>query len=541
MEFFRFLQKESTDLDRRLIIAGVFSGIVNTILIFLLTRAGGKAVRGGADLLDLAMVGLCLWAFWKSKGYLMSRMAKIVEQIIQNVRLRLVEKIRYSDLGSIESIGRAPLYGVVSTHADTISRASVGIFSAATSVVLLLCVFIIIFLLSRVAFLIVIGTLALMIFILQLNQAKAMAGAAEIIKADNAFVKGFGDLVDGFKELKMDSEKNREFANDRLKPLAASAKQQRVHARLIFNRTILLIASAMFILLAAIVFLVPVLSPAQASAIVGVTALIVFMFGPLGEVVAVYPLFNEALAAIREIQRIEQNLDSVYESGLADPVAGTDSELTFDTIRCDQMAFSYRDESGRVSFSLEPFDFQVSKGEIVFITGGNGSGKSTFLKVLAGLYPASSGAITVDHVSIGPMNRQSYRNLFSAIFSDFHLFDRVYGINEVDEARLGELLAMADLTQKTGIVDRQITTINLSTGQRKRLALVLALLEDKEIVLLDEWAAEQDPQFRRKFYREILPGLKQHGKTVIAITHDDDHYDVADRVLKMQFGKFVPS
>ena len=81
--------------------------------------------------------------------------------------------------------------------------------------------------------------------------------------------------------------------------------------------------------------------------------------------------------------------------------------------------------------------------------------------------------------------------------------------------------------------------MRLSSGERKRLALVLSLLEDKPILLLDEWAAEQDPPFRRKFYHEILPWLKRQGKTVVAVTHDDDHYDVADRVLRMQFGKFV--
>jgi putative ATP-binding cassette transporter len=135
--------------------------------------------------------------------------------------------------------------------------------------------------------------------------------------------------------------------------------------------------------------------------------------------------------------------------------------------------------------------------------------------------------------------RQSYRNLFSAIFSDYHLFDQVYGVKEVDPVRLRQLLEMTDLWGWTSIEDQKISSVNLSSGQRKRLALVLALLEDKPILLLDEWAAEQDPIFRRKFYRQILPWLKEQHKTVVAVTHDDDHYEVADRVLKMRFGSFV--
>ncbi len=307
------------------------------------------------------------------------------------------------------------------------------------------------------------------------------------------------------------------------------------------NRSILLENLSLFIVLAALVFLLPVFSPEQIPNLPRLTTFVVFLFGPLGQVIAVYPLFNEATASLREIQRVEKLLDSIYRQGLADAVDAVDQAIPFHGLSCAALAFSYRDEHGRPSFSLQPFDFRLSKGELVFITGGNGSGKSTFLKVLAGLYPPANGDIAVNGVIIGHDNLQSYRNLFANVFSDFHLFDRLYGFNEVDDGRVRELLELTDLLRKTSIVDRRVETLRLSSGQRKRLALVLSLLEDKPILLLDEWAAEQDPPFRRKFYREILPWLKQQGKTVVAVTHDDDHYDVADRVLKMQFGKFVPA
>jgi putative pyoverdin transport system ATP-binding/permease protein len=539
MEYFRFLQKESAAINRHLIVAALFAGILNMALIFLLTLAAGKAARGTRDFSDLLKVALCLWSFWVSKGYLMRRMTTIVEGVLKNVRQRLVEKVRDSDLRSLETVGRAPLYNVISTHANTISRASTGIISGATSLVLLICVFFIILSLSVTAFLIVVGTLACLVLVFQINQARVAAAMTEVNLRDNDFVHGFGDLFDGFKELKMDSAKNREFVDDYLLPKAEKAELARIKAGLIFNRSILVANVAMFILLASVVFIVPVFAPTQVSNIFRITTLIVFMFGPLGEVVGVYPFFNEALAAIKEIQRIEGHLDSVYELGLEEPTPVTTAVLTFDTIRCDRIAFSYRDELGRESFSLIPFNFQLSKGELVFITGGNGSGKSTFLKVLAGLYSPASGDITVNDVPIGPLNRQAYRNLFEPIFSDFHLFDRIYGLQEVDETRLNQLLTLTGLTHKTSIADRSIATINLSSGERKRLALVLCLLENKPIFLLDEWAAEQDPQFRRKFYREILPDLKRQGKTGVVVTHDDDYYDVADRLLKMQFGNFV--
>ena len=315
----------------------------------------------------------------------------------------------------------------------------------------------------------------------------------------------------------------------------------RTQAGLALNRSILLETLSLFIVLAALVFLLPAISPDQISKLPRLSTFVVFLFGPLGQVVAVYPLFNEAIASLREIQRLEKLLDSIYEQGLADPVDSADQAITFRGLNCAALGFSYRDELGRPAFSLAPLDFQISKGELVFITGGNGSGKSTFLKVLAGLYPPAHGSIAVNGVAIGHDNRQSYRNLFSNVFSDFHLFDRLYGVEDLDDRHVQDLLELTGLSPYTTIMDHQITSLNLSSGQRKRLALVISLLEDKPILLLDEWAAEQDPPFRRKFYREILPWLKRQEKTIVAVTHDDDHYDVADRVLKMQFGNFVPS
>src|SRR6202021_2197431 len=169
--------------------------------------------------------------------------------------------------------------------------------------------------------------------------------------------------------------------------------------------------------------------------------------------------------------------------------------------------FRYVDKFSDTAFSIGPIDFTLRSGELVFITGGNGSGKSTFLRVLAGLYPPAGGEIFINAAAVRPQNRQSYRNLFPPIFSDFHLFDRVYGIKEINRQRLDQLLLITELSEKTSMEDHHITNIDLSSGQRKRLALVLALLEDRSIFLFDEWAAEQDPPFRRKFYREILPEL----------------------------------
>lgn len=541
MEFFTFLEKESKALDRRLLILAAIASMINLFLLFALTAAANKAVQHESILWDLTIVAIGLFSYWISKGFVLRRITLVVEGIVERVRLRLVEKIRYADLASIEMIGKAPAYNAVSTHALNISRGASGIVSAFTALALLCWASLLILILSGTAFLILAGTVALLIILFNAYQAKMNVWLKASVDQDNRFLSAFGDLIDGFKELKMNSAKAGDFLESSLGPLAASARELRTQTGLMLNRCIMLATLSLFIVLAALVFLLPLFTPDQVSNLPRLIIFVVFLFGPFGQVMGTYPAFNEAIASIREIQRVEKLLDSIYEAGLAEPVSEVASAIHFESLHCTALTFNYRDERGQPSFSLEPLDFQLSRGELVFIVGGNGSGKSTFLKVLAGLYPPGNGSIAVNGVVTGHDNRQNYRNLFSCVFSDFHLFDCLYGIKEVDHDRVRGLLELTDLLHKTSIVDRQITFLNLSTGQRKRLALVVSLLEDKPILLLDEWAAEQDRPFRRKFYREILPWLKQQQKTVVAVSHDDDYYDVADRVLKMEFGRIVPT
>ena len=178
-------------------------------------------------------------------------------------------------------------------------------------------------------------------------------------------------------------------------------------------------------------------------------------------------------------------------------------------------------------------------GELVFITGGNGAGKSTLLKLLTGLYQPAQGVVRLDGELQTEANQDAYHSLFTHIFSDFHVFRRLYGIDPGGGEQVEGLLRRMELEEKTRFTDNGFETVELSSGQRKRLALIVGELEDKPIIVLDEWAADQDPRFRRKFYEELLPELKRRGKTVVAVTHDDKYYGVADRILSMREGTLV--
>ena len=187
--------------------------------------------------------------------------------------------------------------------------------------------------------------------------------------------------------------------------------------------------------------------------------------------------------------------------------------------------FRYVDKSSDVTFQIGPIDFTLHAGELVFITGGNGSGKSTFLRVLAGTLSADFGEIKLDGMRITDSTRDFYRELMSAIFFDNHLFRKLYGIPEPEFGEIDRLLAQFRLADKTSLSHGEFRTLELSGGQRRRLALIVSLLEKRPIILLDEWTAEQDPEFRQKFYDELLPTMKQAGLTIVVITHDDRYLD----------------
>jgi putative ATP-binding cassette transporter len=201
--------------------------------------------------------------------------------------------------------------------------------------------------------------------------------------------------------------------------------------------------------------------------------------------------------------------------------------------------YRYPGDGGESGFDVGPIDLQLYRGELVFLVGGNGSGKSTLARLLTGLHRPSAGEIRLDGQPVQAEQWQAYRQLFASVFTDFHLFARLLGPlgQEVDESLVGRWLDQLRLSHKIRFSAGRLAGTRFSQGQRKRLALLLAMLEDRDILILDEWAADQDPLFRRLFYRELLPQLKAAGKTILAITHDDHYFDQADRLLKMDGGR----
>jgi putative ATP-binding cassette transporter len=266
---------------------------------------------------------------------------------------------------------------------------------------------------------------------------------------------------------------------------------------------------------------------------------LVFVIGACFGLVQSIPLLAAANAAADHVEQLEAKLQATIA---ATQIGAPDAPIRFNRIEMRNVVFRYVEKSSEAVFQVGPVDFTLQSGELVFIAGGNGSGKSTFLRVLSSLYKPDAGEITFDGIRVNDDTREAYRQLITAVFVDYHLFQRLYGIPHSDPAEVERLLTLFRLQDKTRLKDREFETLNLSTGQRKRLALIVSLLENRPILLLDEWAADQDPEFRRKFYFDLLPALNRAGKTVVVISHDDrylEELDLPARRLRMDEGRFV--
>lgn len=542
VEFLRFLKNESAEFGNRLIILAIAAGLLNGVAIAILIRSAGSMTAELKDeiFLDLAAFGLCFAAFYFCKRDAMDKTNQVAEGIIKSIRLRIAEKIRQTNLKGFEQIGKARFYSVVTTHIQTISAASGVLVNTSTAFILVVIGIGFICWLSTTAFVLSVAVVGGAIFYYVSVHREVIKNYSESSQMEDRFLTSYNDFLNGFADLKLNTRKSGEFFRSTIVDLSERLFETKVATGAMINTASMISQTAFFMWLASAIFLLPVLKPEEADEIVGISSVILFIFGPITQIVGLAPHLAQANVAISEIYSLERDLDQATSTEEREPAEGDISQTSsMEQIRCANLTYTYFDEYTNRPFTLGPVDFSINQGEVVFIRGGNGSGKSTFLKVLTCLYPADAGEIIWDGRPVTGYRVRQYRNLFAAVLADFHIFEKVYGADELDDDTVSDLLREMQIDDKTRIVNGSITNRALSSGQRKRLALIVARLEKKSVYVLDEWAAEQDPEARRKFYEEILPVLKREGKTLIVVTHDDRYYHCCDRVLTMEYGKFV--
>ncbi len=346
----------------------------------------------------------------------------------------------------------------------------------------------------------------------------------------------FRALTEGVKELKLHRERRAMFLSGNVARATEACQRYNVAAEYRFALAQNWNYMLFYVLVGLILFLLPALEPVSLMTLTGYVLTILYLMGPLAGVMSSFPLFGRADVALRKVQGLGISLSAcpVEESAADKP----GRQRSLKRLELTRIVHSYHSEKEDTNFSLGPISLSLYPGELVFLVGGNGSGKSTLAKIITGLYFPEAGDIHLNGELIGNHNRDQYRQMFSAVFADFCLFDDFLGLNAPNlEARARKYLAQFHLNHKVSIQDGKLSTTSLSQGQRKRLALLTAYLEDRPIYLFDEWASDQDPYFKAIFYTQLLPELKARGKTVVVITHDDQYFHFADRILKLQDGQ----
>jgi len=538
-EFFQFIRNESTEFRAPLIAAAIFSGLVNGLAISVATQTVFLIKPGMINTDQLIKLIACVICFWISKEYVLNQTITIVEEIIEKTRYRILQKIRNTDLLLFEQMDSGRIYSTLSTDAVTISMSAAVAINAGSSMVMLAFIIIMIGTLSIHALLIT-GSMILLAVLYYLRKSGNVGNELfEATEKENLFYDNLNGVLQGFKEFKLNRDKSDDFYKKELAEIIADTAKIRVKAGKTLNHSILVGQTFLFFTIAGLLFLLPAIKPTDISIIGAIVPVILFAAGPLGEIVVAIPAISKAQAAIFNIRQLESEIDAGISKTEEQAECNPLNAVSLEKISFSDVSFQYPVRGSR-AFKIQPFDFELSPGEIVFIVGGNGSGKSTFLKLLTGLYFGKTGTVSLNGNEINMNNIADFRNLFSTIFTDFFLFKRILGIESIDMKSVDKMLEEFELAGKTDIKDGVITNINLSTGQKKRLALIIATLDDKPVCIFDEWAADQDPVFRKYFYDVILPDLKKKGKAIVAVTHDDHYFDRADRVFEMEYGKLVP-
>ncbi len=482
---------------------------------------------------------VALFLFMKTQQYVTITATAEIEAIIHKLRLRLMDRIRRSELLELEEIGRARIVAAITSDTAVLTQASNMLCFTVQGAVLIFFVGLYVAYLSLAAFALTVVIVAGAGTIFHLKNRRLAAQKGESASWERRLFDRLTDFLDGFKEVRLNRARSIDLFDDAV-DVSKTAANIKIRTQAETFKMIVMSQISMYVLLGAVVFVAPNLSNSLGGpSIAKTTTALLFVVGACFGLVQSIPILLNANTAANRIDQLEQTLEAISSSSAPEDVA---EPRHFDRIEVRDMRFRYVDRFSDTAFQIGPINFTLQRGELVFITGGNGSGKSTFLRVLSGLYPPDSGEILLDGMRVNDATRDGYRALMSAIFFDYHLFRKLYGLPVPEPSELDRLLRQFRLEDKTGLVGGEFRTLDLSGGQRRRLALIVSMLEKRPIMLLDEWTAEQDPEYRRKFYDEILPDLLQAGATIVVITHDDRYLDelrLPARRIRMEEGRIV--
>ncbi|MBV9772395.1 MAG: cyclic peptide export ABC transporter [Gemmatimonadetes bacterium] len=516
------------------LITGALSGLCNAGLVSLINDAAHMKDRWAHPRLIVLFV--TLWILLPVtrmvSSYILTRMG---QEAVLRLRMELARKILTSPFQRLEGLGAPKLLAALTDDSETIVRSLTVLPLLLTNTTIFLGCVVYLGILSWKVLVFFLVALALGIPVYRVVFNKALH--YEKLARDErdrlwAHLRG---LTDGVKELKLHSQRKRAFLGS-LEGTSEVLKKFYMNGFVYVTGALGWGQVVIFGVIGCILFVFPLMEPMELKTLTGYVLMVLYIVGPIQVVMNELPTLGRATVAYNKIQRLGFTLEQGGFLGAAADAEVTTSP-TWHSLELDGVALSYHDEEGK-SFTLGPVDFRLRPGELTFLIGGNGSGKTTLLKLITGLYAPESGEVRFDGQAVTDESREQFQNQFSAVFADFYLFETLLGLDHPStDAHAREYLRRLGLHHKVRIENGQLSTTALSQGQRKRLALLTAYLEDRPIYVFDEWAADQDPHFKDVFYHEILRELKERGKTVLVISHDDRYYGAADRIVKLQEGR----
>lgn len=513
------------------IVAGTVSGGCSAQLIALINTAIEQQTPTSLLTPFIGFTLLALIASSLSQFLLIN----LAQDSVYQLRLRLSQRILSAPLQQLEKLGPSQLLAVLTRDVQTISDTVYILPFLCIDIAVIGGCLLYLGLLSGWVFLAVGTFLAVAILLIQLLVKYSFGFLTLARKETDRLFKHFRSITDGVKELKLHSTRRQVFFEEDLQVSAAASRQYQKAA---FKLGALATSGGQllfFVLIALLLFGLPQIVPTARAVLPAYILTLTYLLGPLRNVIELLPNLINANVSIQKVHEMGLTL---AENAEIDTIVNREYLSSWQQLELKQITYTYQSEEAAHRFTVGPLDLSLRSGEIVFIVGGNGSGKSTLAKLILGLYIPESGELRLDDQVILETNREWYRQHFSAIFSDFYLFERLIGDTDLvldEQAQL--YLNKLELTHKISVQDGQLSTTALSQGQRKRLALLAAYLEDRPIYLFDEWAADQDPVFRELFYAQLLPELKQRGKTVLVVSHDDHYFHLADRIVKLDYGR----
>ncbi|KAB8335730.1 cyclic peptide export ABC transporter [Scytonema tolypothrichoides VB-61278] len=533
MNLIYFLLRSSWGMVAIAVVTGFLSGGSSASLIALISTAASGSTGERLTNLAWGFLGLALVALITS---VISQvmLIRLSQNAVFQLRMRLSRQILSSGLSHLEQMGNPRLLATLTEDVQTVANAVHQLPYLCIDIAIVVSCLLYITWLSWFVLVMVVGLAVVAIGSSQWLLVRGEKFLALARDDQDVLFKHFRTITEGVKELKLHHRRRQVFLSQNLQSTAAQFSRHNIQGLTLFTSTTSWGRLLFFFAIGFVLFALPHLFTISRQTLSGYILTFTYLMMPMNNLVENLPVISKATIALQKIESLGLSLANQAEQS----TVPAESKSSWHDLQFVDVTHTYRTDLEDSNFIIGPINLTFYPQQLVFIVGGNGSGKSTLAKLLTGLYIPEGGEILFDGELITEENREWYRQHFSVVFSDFYLFEELLGLDNINlDTQAQEYLKLLQIDHKVKVKNGKFSTTNLSQGQRKRLGLLTAYLEDRQIYLFDEWAADQDPVFKEIFYTQLLPKLRDKGKTVLAITHDDRYFHVADRIIKLDYGK----